>query len=201
MRTDELYNKLNQFDFVENFYVANKQYEDSNVSFRVLKIYGEEGKLSEIYLDKPYMMRTTYQGFDQLNHLERQALLNILTKYSTTPVDQRRSELYFVYYNDLNNIPHFIKRLSNQRLTDDMIPIAYFKTLSTEQRQKYLFNLAELEEFPHDYRPRFTPDSFVKTKPYEEFEQDLIDRYPDVEEKPNETHESKRLDPDGQTEN
>lgn len=177
MRTDELYDKLNQFDFVENFYVTVKKYDDSIESHSVLKIYDEDSKLAEIYLDKPYMLRTTYKGFDELSILERQALLNLLINYGRTPIEQRQSELYFVYYHDLNNIPHFIKRLSNNRLTDDMIPIAYFKTLTTEQRQKYLFNVAELEEFPVAYRPKFTPDSFVKAKPYEEFEAELAERF------------------------
>lgn len=181
MRTDELYDKLNQLEFIENFYVTTKKDEDSDEIHRVLKIYDEDAKLAEIYLDKPYMLRTTYQGFNDLNLLERQALLNLLINYGRTPVEQRRSELYFVYYNDLNNIPHFIKRLSNNRLTDDMIPIAYFNTLSAEQRQKYLFNIAEMEEFPADYRPKFTPDSFVKAKPYEEFEMELAERYPETE--------------------
>ena len=72
---------------------------------------------------------------------------------------------------------HFIKRLRNKRLTDDMIPLAYFTTLTPEQRESFLFSMSEFDDFPEAYRPRFTPDSFVKVISYEEFSQNIHDRY------------------------
>ncbi len=178
MRIDELYTKLNELGFIENYYVVNKKHNDEPETERVLKIYDDEFKLAEIYIDKPYMLRTSYGGFDARNPLEKQALLKILVEFASTPVNRRQSELYFAYYNDLNNISHYIKRLSNGRLTDEMIPMAYFRTLNDEQLNAYLFNTAEFDDFPKDYQPRFTPDSFVKVRPYEEMIEHLEGRYP-----------------------
>lgn len=177
VRTDELYVKLKNLHFIDNYYISHKGPDSKGEGHGVLKIYDDDAKLAEVSIDQPYMLRTTYEGFAQRNLLEQQALLNLLVAYASTPVDQRRSELYFAYYNDLNNIPHFIKRLSNNRLTDDMIPMAYFNTLSPQEREKYLFSAAELAEFPADYQPRFRPDSFVKVKPLEEFEAELSERF------------------------
>ncbi|MGH2119114.1 hypothetical protein ACRCJ0_13700, partial [Aerococcus sp. L_32] len=67
--------------------------------------------------------------------------------------------------------------LRNKRLTDDMIPLAYFTTLTPEQRESFLFSMSEFDDFPEAYRPRFTPDSFVKVISYEEFSQNIHDRY------------------------
>ena len=177
MRTEELYSRLNQLSFVESYYVARSKASETEEQYRTLKIYDDDAKLAEVNIDTPYMLRTTYSGFEHRNILEQQALLKILIEYSRTPVEKRRSEMYFAYYYDLNNIPHFIKRLRNRRLTDDMIPFAYFSTMSDEQMEKYLFTSTEFEDFPADYRPRFTPDSFVKVTPIEEFRQDLYDRF------------------------
>lgn len=178
MKLDELYQKLNTFAFVEHFYIVAKKHDDDNEVYRVLNIFSENAKLAEVYLDEPFMMRTSNQGFSELTLIERQALFGVLVNFSQTPMAERQSELYFVYYNDLNNIPHFIKRLANGRLTDDMIPFAYFRTMTSAQRQRYLFNAQELDELPINYRPKFTPDSFVKTKSFEEFEAALELNYP-----------------------
>lgn len=100
MRIDELYTKLNELGFIENYYVVNKKHNDEPETERVLKIYDDEFKLAEIYIDKPYMLRTSYGGFDARNPLEKQALLKILVEFASTPVNRRQSELYFAYYND-----------------------------------------------------------------------------------------------------
>ncbi|AMC01485.1 MULTISPECIES: hypothetical protein [Aerococcus] len=176
MRTDELYSKLINLGFIENYYVASKEYKDGS-KHRILKIYDDDSKLAEVALDQPYMIRTTYEGFEARNELEKQALLNLLINYAQTPIEGRQSALYFAYYHDLNNIVHFIKRLRNKRLTDDMIPLAYFTTLTPEQRESFLFSMSEFDDFPEAYRPRFTPDSFVKVISYEEFSQNIHDRY------------------------
>jgi hypothetical protein len=176
VRTDELYSKLINLGFVENYYVSNKEHKNG-VSHRILKIYDDDAKLAEVSLDQPFMLRTTYEGFEERSPLEKQALLTLLIHYANTPLENRQSALYFAYYHDLNNIVHFIKRLRNKRLTDDMIPLAYFTTITPEQRESFLFSMSEFEEFPEAYRPRFTPDSFVKVISYEEFSQNIHDRY------------------------
>lgn len=179
MRIDQLYEKLSRLEFIENFHVTNKAHKITGKTNRVLKIYGEEAKIAEVYLDEIFMVRTTNDGFQQLSFMERQIIFHLLTNFSKTQVPARRSEMYFVYYNDLNNIPHFIKRLGNGRLTDDIIPFAYFNTLNLEQKQRYLFNMMELEEFPQDYRPTFTQQSFVKAMAYDDFIEAMEKRYPD----------------------
>lgn len=189
MRTDELYSKLIQLGFVENYYVASKKNKDGS-NLRLLKIYDDDAKLAEVALDEPFMLRTTYEGFEARNDLEKQALLSLLINYVQTPLESRQSALYFAYYHDLNNIVHFIKRLRNKRLTDDMIPLAYFTTLTPEQRESFLFSMSEFEEFPEAYRPRFTPESFVKVISYEEFAQNIQDRY-NMDMPEEETHYSK----------
>lgn len=180
MRIDQLYAKLKNLGFINNFYVANKRDKETDELVRIVKIYAEDGKLAEIYLGQMCMFRTTYSGFEKLNLLQRQALANVLVNFCQTPLDQRQSELYFVYYTDLNNTPHFIKRLANQRFTDDVIPFAFFKTLTQAQRQPYLFHMAEFDEFPVEYRPKFTTDTFVKAIPYEELTLELAERFPDA---------------------
>ncbi|MCZ0717266.1 hypothetical protein [Aerococcus kribbianus] len=177
MRTEELYSRLNQLGFIENYYATRSKEDKLGQTYRVLKIYDDDAKLAEVSLEAPYMLRTTFPGFEKRNVLEQQALLKILIEYSRTPIEKRRSEMYFAYYYDLNNIPHFIKRLRNGRLTDDTIPFAYFSTMSDEEMEKYLFTGPEFDDFPEDYRPRFRPDSFVKVTPIEEFRQDLRDRF------------------------
>ncbi|WP_195866666.1 hypothetical protein [Aerococcus sanguinicola] len=176
MRLDELYTRLNHLAFIENYYVTTKEWEGE--SFRVLKIYDDDSKLAEVNLDQPYMLRTSFQGFNNRQILEKQALLKLLVDFTMTPVDQRQSDLYYAYYYDLSNITHFIKRLANNRLADDMIPMAYFRTLSDDEKQKYVFNSAEFDDFPTDYKPRFTPDSFVKVMSLEEMEESLEERFP-----------------------
>ncbi|MDO4680576.1 MAG: hypothetical protein Q4A55_04910 [Aerococcus sp.] len=181
MRIDELYAKLNTFQFIENYYVAIKHYGDDEeeTAMRVLKLYSEAGKIAEVNLDTPYMLRTTYSPFGERTLLERQALLKVLVEFANTPIEQRHSEVYFAYFNDLHHLPHFIKRMSNNRLTDEMIPMAYLNTLSEEQLQSYLFTTSEMESFPKDYQPRFTPDSFVKVKTFDEMIHELDDRFND----------------------
>ncbi|MDO4670343.1 MAG: hypothetical protein Q4A67_02600 [Aerococcus sp.] len=181
MRIDELYAKLNDFRFIENYYVAIKHFgeDDEETAMRVLKLYSEAGKIAEVNLDAPYMLRTTYSPFGVLTSLERQALLKVLVEFAMTPIEKRQSEVYFAYFNDLHHLPHFIKRMANQRLIDEMIPMAYLRTLSEEQLQSYLFTTSEMESFPRDYQPRFTPDSFVKVKSYDEMLNELDDRFSD----------------------
>lgn len=181
MRIDELYRKLNDFQFIENYYVTIKHFgeDDEETAMRVLKLYGEAGKIAEVNLDAPYMLRTTYSPFGELAPLEKQALLKVLVEFANTAIEQRHSEVYFAYFNDLHHLPHFIKRMSNNRLTDEMIPMAYLRTLSEEQVQSYLFTTSEMESFPRDYQPRFTPDSFVKVKSFDEMSHELDDRFSD----------------------
>lgn len=177
MRLDELYEELNDYDFIDNYYVSEKTFEDPvPATYSTLKILGDEFKIAEVFLDQPYMLRTTYRGFDSLNMIQKQALIQTLTQFAMTPVEQRRSEQYFAYYYDLNNITHYIKRLSNQRLTDEIIPLAMFRDMTDQEIQKYLFTSAEFEKFPKDYQPNFTPSSFVKVISYEDMANRLYDR-------------------------
>lgn len=177
MRLDELYEELNDFEFIDNYYVSEKTFEDPVPAiYSTLKILGDEFKIAEVFLDHPYMLRTTYRGFDSLNMIQKQALIQTLTQFAMTPVEQRRSEQYFAYYYDLNNITHYIKRLSNQRLTDEIIPLAMFRDMTDQEIQKYLFTSAEFEKFPKDYQPNFTPSSFVKVVSYEDMANRLYDR-------------------------
>ena len=68
MRTDELYSKLINLGFIENYYVASKEYKDGSSMY--IKIYDDDSKLAEVALDQPYMIRTTYEGFEARNELE-----------------------------------------------------------------------------------------------------------------------------------
>lgn len=180
MKIDELYSKLNELDFVEKDYVAIKHYvkdkneeEEQEISHRVLKIYSEQGKIAEVVLDHPYMVRTEYPDFARLNLLQQQALVGILIDFMRTPVEERQSEMYFAYYFDLNHLPHFIKKLPNGRLSDEVIPVAYLRTLSDEELQKFIFTMTEMMQFPDDYRPRFDSESFVKVMSHQEMSEEL----------------------------
>ncbi|MGX7348409.1 hypothetical protein [Aerococcus vaginalis] len=180
MKIDELYSKLGELGFIEKDYVAIKHYarqkngeEEQEVSHRVLKIYSEQGKIAEVVLDYPYMMRTDYPDFARLNMLEQQALVSILSEFMQTPVTERQSEMYFAYYFDLNHLPHFIKKLPNGRLSDEVIPTAYLRTLSDEELQKFIFTMSEMMQFPADYRPRLDSESFVKVMSHEEMSEEI----------------------------
>ncbi|MGK3850842.1 hypothetical protein ABI057_15750, partial [Enterococcus faecium] len=70
MRTEEIYSKLINIGFIENYYVDSKEYKDGS-KHRILKIYDDDSKLAEVALDQPYMIRTTYEGFEARNELEK----------------------------------------------------------------------------------------------------------------------------------
>lgn len=177
MQLDELLEELNRFDFIEKYFWAEKKFDNmENVSYTALKLYGDESKIAEVILDKPYMLRTSYPGFDALNILQKQALSQLLYKFASTPVPERQSEVYFAYYYDLNNITHFIKRAGN-RLVDEIIPMPEFYNKSQEEVNKYLFTTAEFENFPKDFVPRFDKDSFVKVLSYEKMTEVLKERF------------------------
>lgn len=177
MQLDELLEELNGFDFIEKYYWGEKTFNNmENISYPALKIYGDEHKIAEVILDKPYMLRTTYPGFDALNILQKQALSQILYKFAETPVPERQSELYYAYYYDLNNITHFIKRAGG-RLTDEIIPMPEFYNKSQEEVNHYLFTTADFQNFPPDFVPRFDNDSFVKVIPYDKMSEVLKERF------------------------
>lgn len=168
MRIDQLYTKLKVLDFIENFYISTKKLKGSQEPAQVIKIYAEDKKIAEVYLNQMQMLRTSYIGFAKLDPEQKTVLSQLLFEFSQTPIDERQSELYLVYYKDLDDMMHFIKRSADNHLIDEMRAITEFEEMTYEECQAYLFNVADLEEFPENFRPQFIPDTFIKITPFAE---------------------------------